>query len=67
MKTFVSPRSSPLGTFPRETSPAAESEEKRMFSQASLAFLVKCSEIRFDRTFVAGGGSRILQLCKVER
>ena len=38
-KTSVSPRSSPLGTFrdvpPRETSPAAKSEEKRMFSQAS--------------------------------
>ena len=34
-KTSVSPRSSPLGTFPpRETSPAAKSEEKRMFSQA---------------------------------
>ena len=35
-KTSVSLRSSPLGTFPpRETSPAAKSEEKRMFSQAT--------------------------------
>lgn len=32
----------------------------------SLAFLVKCSEIQFDRTFVADRGSRILQPCKVE-
>ena len=36
-KTSVSPRSSPLGTFhaeEQETSPAANSKEKRMFSQA---------------------------------
>ena len=35
-KTSVSPRSSPLGTFPpRETFPAPKSEERRMFSQAT--------------------------------
>ena len=32
MKTSVSPRSSTMGRF--KTSPAAKSEEKRMFSQA---------------------------------
>ena len=35
--------------------------------EGGLAFLVKCSEIQYDRTFVADRGSRILQLCKVER
>jgi len=35
-KLPVSPRSSPLGTFrEEETSPAAKSDEKRMFSQAT--------------------------------
>ena len=48
-KTPVSPRSSPLGTLqekeppPRETSPAAKSEEKRMFSQARKELIVKGS------------------------
>ena len=37
-KTSVSPRSSPMGTFRAETSPAAKSEEKRMFSQAKGAW-----------------------------
>ena len=38
---LISPRSSPMGTFrvpPRETSPAAKSVEKRMFSQAMVIF-----------------------------
>ena len=40
-KTSVSPRSSPLGTFrAEETSPAAKSEEKRMFSQASVVCIL---------------------------
>ena len=34
--------------------------------EGGLAFLVKCSEIKFDRTFVAYRESRILQPCKVE-
>ena len=34
--------------------------------EGGLAFLVKCSEIQFDRTFVADRGSRILQPRKVE-
>ena len=42
-KKYVSPSSSPLGTFrteelvpPREKSPAAKSEQMRMFSQATF-------------------------------
>ena len=37
-----------------------------LLSEGGLAFLVKCSEIQFDRTFVADRGSRILQPRKVE-
>ena len=36
-KRSVSPHCSPMATFPpRETSPSANSEEKRMFSQANI-------------------------------
>ena len=44
MKTAVSPRSLPLGTFcilfpPRKTSPAARSEEKWLFSEATTSLV----------------------------
>ena len=40
-KTSVSPHCSPMATFPpRETSPSANSEEKRMFSQANIQLSV---------------------------
>ena len=41
-KTSVSPHCSPMATFPpRETSPLANSEEKRMFSQANIQLSVQ--------------------------
>ena len=47
-KTSVSPHCSPMATFPpRETSPSANSEEKRMFSQASCIY----SRLPITQTF----------------
>ena len=41
-KTSVSPHCLPMATFPpRETSPSANSEEKRMFSQANIQLSVQ--------------------------
>ena len=41
-KTSVSPHCSPMATFPpRETSPSANIEEKRMFSQANIQLSVQ--------------------------
>ena len=54
-KTAVSPCFSPLGTFiPRETSSAAKSEEKRLFSQAIYIPTTKrqyLALVRKSRTF----------------
>ena len=53
-KTSVSPRSWPLGTFPpRETFPAAKSEEKRMFSQAiDVAISFKTRQDKTKQCFI---------------
>ena len=60
VKTSVSPRSSPLGTFRAETAPATKREEKRMFSQATIS-ATQCN-LRHKHSLgchatVHGGGS----------
>ena len=55
-KTSVSPHCSPMATFPpRETSPSANSEEKRMFSQANIQLSVqknkKINVVCFDKKY----------------